>query len=149
QLAVVLGLLRPLPATAVVIWLAVVLGSLFLVGRLAAALGAGGPGGFVLGLPPLRRPRLGNVLVKTLARIEWYLKEAVPLFVLGTLVLFAADRLRLLGGLQRVCRPVVSGLLGLPPETAEAFVVGFLRRDFGAAGFFRLGARGLPSPGEG
>ena len=62
--------------------------------------------------------------------------------MLGTLLLFAADRAGLLGVLERVGRPVVSGLLGLPPEAAGSFVVGFLRRDFGAAGLYRLAEQG-------
>jgi ferrous iron transport protein B len=148
QLAVVLGLLQPLPRTALVIWLAVVVGVIVLVGRLAALFLPGRRSDLVLELPPLRLPRPGNVLVKTLARIEWYLKEAVPLFVLGTLILFVADRLHALAGLQRLARPVVSGVLGLPPEAAEAFVIGFLRRDFGAAGLYRLASAGRLDPGQ-
>jgi ferrous iron transport protein B len=148
QLAVVLGLLQPLPFRALLIWAGVVLASLFTVGRLAAALIPGRSSDFILELPPLRLPRPGNVLVKTLARIEWYLKEAVPLFVLGTLVLFAAEKLRLLGFLQRAASPVVGGMLGLPPQATEAFVVGFLRRDFGAAGLFDLAAQGRLSPAQ-
>ena len=30
------------------------------------------------------------------------------------------------------------GWLGLPPQAATAFVMGFVRRDFGAAGFFTM-----------
>jgi ferrous iron transport protein B len=142
QLAVVLGLLGPLPGPALVVWLAVVLLSLFGVGRLAAAVIPGSRSDFILELPPLRRPRLGNMLVKTLGRVEWYLKEAVPLFVLGTLILFAADRLHVLRYVEQAGRPVVTGLLGLPPEASQAFVIGFLRRDFGAAGLFRLAETG-------
>jgi ferrous iron transport protein B len=148
QLAVVLGLLRPLPVSAALVWLAVVLGSLFLVGRLAAALLPGQSSDFILELPPLRLPRLGNIVVKTLARVEWYLKEAVPLFVLGTLILFAADRLALLEWIERAGRPVVTGLLGLPPAATGAFVIGFLRRDFGAAGLFRLAEQGALTPAQ-
>jgi ferrous iron transport protein B len=66
----------------------------------------------------------------------------VPLFVLGTLILFAADRLDLLRSLERAAEPLLAGALGLPRETAEAFVVGFLRRDFGAAGLYRLANAG-------
>jgi ferrous iron transport protein B len=91
-------------------------------------------------------PRPANILRKTLARIEWYLKEAVPLFALGTLLLFVADRLSLLGGLQRAAEPLLVAGLGLPKETAEAFVLGFLRRDFGAAGLYRLKQAGALSP---
>src|SRR5262249_17533541 len=90
----------------------------------------------------LRLPRLGNIAVKTIGRIEWYLKEAVPLFVLGTLILFAADRLHLLGAMQRAAEPVVSGLLGLPPEAAGAVAVGVLPRGLGAAGLCALAGGG-------
>jgi ferrous iron transport protein B len=142
QLAVVLTLLGALSPWATAIWAAVVFGVVVLVGRLAALLLPGKGSDFVLELPPLRLPRPGNIAAKTLARLEWYLREAVPLFLLGTVLLFAADRLHLLGALQRLAAPVVTGLLGLPAETAEAFVVGFLRRDFGAAGLYRLAAEG-------
>ena len=146
QLGVILALLGALSPLAVVIWVAVVAGVTVLVGRLAARVLPGRTSDFLLELPPLRLPRLENLLVKTLARIEWYLKEAVPLFVLGTLILFAADRMRLLGSLERITKPVVTGMLGLPSATAQAFVIGFLRRDFGVAGLYRLAAEGRLDP---
>ncbi len=146
QLSVTLALLAPLSPLATGLWLATVLGVIFVVGRLAARVIPGRAGDFVLELPPLRWPRPGNMLRKTLARVEWYLKEAVPLFALGTLLLFAADRLALLGAVERAAEPLLTDGLGLPKETAEAFVVGFLRRDFGAAGLYRLSDAGALSP---
>jgi ferrous iron transport protein B len=146
QLTVVLAMLGGVALWATLVWAAVVGGVLVLVGRLASRVLPGRGSDFVLELPPLRLPRIGNIVVKTLARVEWYLKEAVPLFVLGTLLLFFADRLQLLGFVERLARPVVSGWLGLPSQTAEAFVVGFLRRDFGAAGLFRLARAGALDP---
>jgi ferrous iron transport protein B len=140
--------LRPLSPVALLLWAGVVASVIFVVGRLAARVIPGCSSDFVLELPPLRWPRPGNMLIKTLARIEWYLKEAVPLFVLGTLLLFAADRLALLGGIERAAEPLLTGGLGLPKETAQAFVVGFLRRDFGAAGLYRLAAQGSLSPAQ-
>ncbi len=142
QLTVILAMLGGLSALALVIWVVIVLAVLFLVGWLAARILPGRTSDFVLELPPLRFPRPGNLLVKTLARIEWYLREAVPLFVLGTLILFVADRLRLLGLVERAAEPILTGVLGLPSETATAFVVGFLRRDFGAAGLFDMARHG-------
>ena len=38
--------------------------------------------------------------------------------------------------------PILSGLLGLPKETAAAFIIGFLRRDFGAAGLYHMADAG-------
>ena len=142
QLTVVLTMLGALSATAMLVWLGVVLGTIVLVGALAARVLPGKGSDFVLELPPMRLPRPGNILVKTLARIEWYLKEAVPLFVLGTLILFVADRLHLLASVERAVEPVLTGLLGLPRETAAAFILGFLRRDFGAAGLYTLAQDG-------
>lgn len=146
QLSVVMVMLSGLSLWAVVVWVGVVAGVIVLVGRLAAKVLPGRGSDFVLELPPLRVPQLSNIAVKTLARIEWYLKEAVPLFVLGTLILFVADKFRLLGSLERAAEPIVTGWLGLPRETAEAFVVGFLRRDFGAAGLFALARHGRLTP---
>jgi ferrous iron transport protein B len=142
QLTVVLTMLGSLSPLAMSIWLAVVIGTILLVGALAARVLPGKGSDFVLELPPLRVPRPGNILVKTVARIEWYLKEAVPLFVLGTLILFVADRFNLLSKLEAMAAPVLHGLLGLPRETAAAFIVGFLRRDFGAAGLYHMAQAG-------
>jgi len=41
---------------------------------------------------------------------------------------------------------VIGGLLGLPAEATEAFIVGFLRRDYGAAGLFVLARDGGLTP---
>jgi ferrous iron transport protein B len=148
QLTVIMIMLAGLSPLAVVLWLGVVLGVIVLVGALAARVLPGRGSDFVLELPPLRMPRLGNILVKTLARLEWYLKEAVPLFVLGTLVLFVVDRLGWLTWLENVTRPVLGSLLGLPRETAGIFIVGFLRRDFGAAGLYDMQQQGLLNPAQ-
>jgi ferrous iron transport protein B len=40
----------------------------------------------------------------------------------------------------------VTGWLGLPPEASAALLIGFLRRDFGAAGFFAMQSAGLLDP---
>jgi ferrous iron transport protein B len=146
QLTVVLTMLGALSVTAMLLWLGVVLGTILLVGALAARVIPGKGSDFVLELPPMRLPRPGNILVKTMARIEWYLKEAVPLFVLGTLILFVADRLHLLASVERAFEPILTGLLGLPRETAAAFILGFLRRDFGAAGLYTLAQEGRLDP---
>jgi ferrous iron transport protein B len=79
-------------------------------------------------------------------RLVWYLKEAVPLFVLGTLLLFTADKLNLIIVVENFFRPVVVNFLGLPAEVTKAFILGFLRRDYGAAGLFTLAREGFLSP---
>ncbi|MFH1762362.1 MAG: nucleoside recognition domain-containing protein [bacterium] len=67
-----------------------------------------------------------------MASLQWYLKEAVPFFILGTLLLFVLDKTGVLIVIQKIAAPVVVNLLQLPEETASAFVLGFLRRDYAA-----------------
>ena len=136
QLAVILAMTAGLPAAALLWFGGTLLLVIFLIGWLAAKVIPGRGSDFMLELPPLRLPQLGNVAIKTLARIEWYLREAMPLFLLGTLMLYAMDRFHLLAALERAAEPVMSGVLGLPKEAAGAFILGFLRRDYAAAGLF-------------
>ena len=75
-------------------------------------------------------------------RVWWYLGEAVPLFLIGTVLLFVLDRLHALDEIAAAGRPIVTGMLGLPPETAQILMMGFLRRDYGAAGLFHLAQSG-------
>jgi ferrous iron transport protein B len=146
QLGVILGLFGALPAWAALVWGGVVIGVLFAVGFLAARLLPGEASDLILEIPPIRRPQLGNVVIKTVGRLEWYLKEAVPIFVLGTFVLFVLDTVGVLQQLVRACQPAVVGVLDLPPKAAEAFLIGFFRRDYGSAGIYALFQQGLLSP---
>jgi len=136
QLAVILAMTAGLPFAALLWFAGTLLMVIFLVGWLAAKVIPGRGSDFMLELPPLRVPQASNIAVKTLARIEWYLREAMPLFLLGTLLLWGLDRFHLLAALELGLEPVMSGLLGLPKEAAGAFILGFLRRDYAAAGLF-------------
>jgi ferrous iron transport protein B len=142
QLATIMGILGGISFAALATLFGVVLGQMFLVGWLAARVLKGERSEFILELPPIRWPRLGNLLTKTRLRIWWYLGEAVPLFLVGTALLFVLDRIGALGMIAAAGRPVVTGLLGLPPATAQILVMGFLRRDYGAAGLFQLAHSG-------
>jgi len=143
QLGVILGMLASVGPAATVTWLALLLGVILLVGYLAAKVIPGESSDFILEIPPIRWPQLGNLAVKTMARIEWYLREAVPLFLVGTLILFVADRMGWLLWIQKAGEPLIVRLLDLPPKTTEAFLIGFLRRDYGAAGLYDMAKAGM------
>jgi len=142
QLGIILGMFASLPALYFWTWILMMAGILILVGYLASRVIPGEDSDFILEIPPLRIPLLSNVVVKTLARMEWYLKEAVPLFILGTLILFSLHKTNLLALLEKAATPLVVYWLGLPAKVTEAFIIGFLRRDYGAAGLFVLAKGG-------
>ncbi|MDH7499756.1 MAG: nucleoside recognition domain-containing protein, partial [candidate division NC10 bacterium] len=146
QLGVIMAMLGSLSWKATLIWAGTIMGVMVLVGSLASRLLPGASSDFILELPPLRVPLFSNLLIKTVARMEWYLKEAVPLFLLGTALLFFLDQMGLLRLLERWSSPLVVGVLNLPARATEAFIVGFLRRDYGAAGLYMLARTGQMDP---
>lgn len=146
QLGVILGMIAGLGPVATSIWVGVVLSTLLAVGYLAAKIIPGEQSDFIMELPPMRLPSLGNIVTKTMARMEWYLKEVVPVFALGTAALFAMDKLGLLRTLEHVLSPLIVKWLNLPVEVTGVLLVGFLRRDYGAAGLFGLAREGLMAP---
>lgn len=92
----------------------------------------------LIDLPPLRVPRLDNVVRKSFVKVYNFMKEVTVFFLVGAA---AISLLQVSGGLaaiQRLAAPLVVGWLHLPREAATAFVMGFVRRDFGAAGFFSM-----------
>lgn len=148
QLGVILGITAGMSAKALLLVAGTVVLQLILVGWLLSRVYPGERSSFILELPPIRFPVWRNILRKTGLRVAWFLREALPLFALGALILFLMDWTRILGGIIAVAEPVVVGLLGLPKETATIFLMGFLRRDYGAAGLFDLSRQGVLDTGQ-
>lgn len=140
QLGVVMAMLPGFQA--LLVWVLVVASVLLVVAYIASRLMPGDAPFFIMELPPLRRPSARNVVMKTLVRLEWYLKEVVPLFVLASILIWAG---RLTGVFDIVVSvlAVPVGMIGLPRDAATAFLYGFFRRDYGAAGLYDLAMAGL------
>lgn len=96
----------------------------------------------LLDLPPLRLPILKNVLQKTFTRSYHFIKEAFPLFAIGALIISIFKVTKILDFLIELFSPITVSLLGLPKEAAIAFIMGIVRRDFGAAGLNELALSG-------
>ncbi|HXV19365.1 MAG TPA: ferrous iron transport protein B [Desulfuromonadales bacterium] len=143
QLGVILGLLSGVPGT-LVVWSVCIALVFLVIGFLAARLLPGEKPMFYMELPPLRLPQLQNVLVKTLTRMQAYFLEIFPLFVIASVLLWAGKMTGILENLVSAMTPVMHAL-GLPGEAAAAFIFGFFRRDFGAAGLYDLQTSGMLS----
>jgi ferrous iron transport protein B len=143
QLGVILAILATMTPWAAVFVIGAIASQLFLVGFLAARIIPGETSDFILEIPPIRLPRLSNLLVKTYLRVEWFLREAIPFFLLATFILFLGDKIGALSYLTRLASPVVVRWLSLPAETTTIFIMGFFRRDYGAAGLYDMSRAGL------
>ncbi|MFC1557469.1 nucleoside recognition domain-containing protein [candidate division KSB1 bacterium] len=148
QLGVLLAMVSHISVAGVFLWLGVVSGVLIFVGFASSKLLKGESSAFILEIPPIRRPQISNILIKTAARMEWYFREVIPLFIIGTMVLFFLDFFALLNIIRAISSPLVVTFLGLPAETTEAFLIGFLRRDYGAVYLFDAMTQGLLTPNQ-
>ncbi len=142
QLSVIFAMVSKISALSFSIWFIIISFVLIVVGYLGSKLIAGESSDFILEIPPLRIPQFSNVFIKTLARLEWYSKEVIPLFIISTAALFLLDKIKILKIIEDFSSPLVVNLLNLPKEAAGAFLMGFLRRDYGAAGLFDLFNKG-------
>jgi ferrous iron transport protein B len=99
------------------------------------------PGGItplLIELPPLRLPKFKNIIIKTWGRTYQFITEAFPIFAGGTLFLGILEVTGLLNGLRNFLAPLTVKWLHLPPEVADILVMGFIRKEFGAAAILSL-----------
>lgn len=143
QLGVIMALLEG-RKLALLIWAGVISIVFLFVGYLTSRLLPGERPTFYMEVPPLRFPKISNVLVKTYSRVRWYLKEILPVFIVASALIWFGQITRLFDLAIVVLRVPVE-LIGLPPEAARIFLFGFFRRDYGAAGLYDLNKTGILS----
>jgi len=134
QLGVISGMLAALGMKYIVVYCVVMLLVLGVVGKILHAVLPGESTDLFIDLPPIRWPRMENVLKKMVTKSYAFLEEATPLFMLGALIISALELTGALTAIQGAVAPLTTGILQLPKETATAFIMGLIRRDFGAAG---------------
>lgn len=87
---------------------------------------------FMIEIPPIRIPDAKLLFQKTYYRTIWFLKEAVPLFLLGALILFILNETSGMQLLEWALKPIIVTFLNLPIEFSEALVMSLARSEAGA-----------------
>lgn len=100
------------------------------------------PSSLAMELPPLQIPGLRNILTKTWDRIKDFIYIALPLLVVGSIVIEIMVGYDLLDPIVDPLSPVIAGILGLPAVCAIAFIVGVLRKEM-ALGMLQILAAGV------
>lgn len=144
QLGVILAILSD-NWVITLLWMSVLSFTFLGIGLLSALIMPGDKPSFYMELPPLRLPRLSNILNKTYTRMEWYFIEILPLFLAASIIIWVGQETGLFQIIISGLIPVINSL-GLPDDVAVTFLFGFFRRDFGAAGLYDLHQTGALSP---
>lgn len=147
QLGVVSAMLSKIGMTYLAVYVLTIIAVFVTAGLVLRFVLPGKPSSLLLDLPPLRVPSASNVLRKAFTRTFHFLREATPLFAAGAALISAMNLSGLLETVQRTAEPIVVSWLRLPREAATAFVMGFIRRDFGAAGLSGLNLSNIQTVG--
>ena len=131
-LGVMLIILADLPVSAAFAVFGVIAFQMLLAGAVANRLLPGMTADFIMEVPQMRVPRLRMVFRLTVLQTYHFMKEAVPYFVLASLVLFVFDRIGGLSLIEEVAHPLTHGLLGLPDDSVQVFIKTLIRRENGA-----------------
>lgn len=134
QLGVIVGLIAPLGWQHVFTYVTAIFATFIIIGVVLNKLLPGKSSDLLIDLPPIRLPRVENVLKKTISKSYMFIAEAAPLFAIGALIIGVLEVTGALVAIQNVFAPLTVGWLKLPKEAATAFIMGIVRRDFGAAG---------------
>jgi ferrous iron transport protein B len=138
QLAVIAALLAGAGFLPMLVYTLTIFGVLIAIGTILNKFLHGESAPLLLDLPPMRIPRIQNVARKTFYRTFHFMKEASGWFFVGALAVGIAQITGLLVYLQKLIIPLTIHWLQLPPEASTAFIMGVVRRDFGAAGLYHL-----------
>lgn len=124
------------------IWVLILILIFFVVGYFSKYFIKGEKTIFFVEIPPVRIPKLSNIIIKTYTRLIWYFKEVIPLFIYASILIWVG---RITGIFDFLLKVIAYPLkfIGLPYEAAKIFLFGFFRRDYGAAGLYDMHKQGV------
>jgi len=93
---------------------------------------------FLQELPAIRVPSPKAIAVKTYHRLYWFLKEAIPIFVIAAAVLFLLDKTGVLDLTKTVMSPIVVSWLGLPRDIVDVLLLAAARHEAAAGLTLRM-----------
>ena len=140
-LAVMLIVLDRMPFSATLTVFGIIFAQTFTAGWILDKLLPGRASALLMEIPPLRIPKPLPVFKMAFVKTFHFMKEAVPIFILASLVVFLFDRMGGLVKLEMLASPLVHDFMGLPDKSVQVFIKTVIRRESGAAELLHLKER--------
>lgn len=131
-------ILGQLPFAATLILFSILLSQIFLGGFIASRLLPGENSELIMEIPPVSMPDFRWVLKAAWVRTAAFMKEATPLFLGASLLLFGLNEAGLVRRFEEAASPVVTNFWGLPANAVQVFIKTLIRRENGVAELARL-----------
>jgi len=132
-LAVMLIILEPMPLSATIAVFGIIASQVLVAGYVANKIIPGVRTPLFLEIPPMRLPKPLAVVKMAAAKTYFFMVEALPVFILASLVVFLFQRAGGLALLEGTLGPVIHDVMGLPEKSVQVFIKTMIRRESGAA----------------
>jgi ferrous iron transport protein B len=83
-------------------------------------------------IPAMRLPKPFQILKMSATKTYFFMKEALPVFVIASFIVFLFERAGGLALLEQVAGPFFARLMGLPEQSIQVFIKTVIRREVGA-----------------
>jgi ferrous iron transport protein B len=137
-LAAMFVVLDRMPVTATLAIFGLIFSQILVAGFLAARIIPGTSSPLLMEIPAMRIPNPLHIIRKSYFRTYSFMKEAIPVFVLASCIVFIFDRLGGLRALESFLQPLINGFLGLPEKSVQVFIKTMIRRESGATELMHL-----------
>jgi len=131
-LAVMFVILGKMPISASITVFGIIFLQILIAGFLADKILPGIRSPLFMEIPPMRLPKPFQILKMSWAKTYFFMKEAVPIFILASLIVFLFERMGGLAAIERVFEPVINDFMGLPVKSVQVFIKTIIRRESGA-----------------
>ncbi len=131
-MAVMLIILEKMPLSASVAVFGLILLQVFIAGFLANKILSGSRMPLFMEIPAMRLPKPFQILKMSATKTYFFLKEALPVFVIASFIVFLFERAGGLALLEQVAGPFFAKLMGLPEKSIQVFIKAVIRREVGA-----------------
>ncbi len=131
-LAILFVLLERLPISATLTVFGIMFLQIFLAGFILNKLLPGRRTPLLIEIPPIRLPRIVSLVKKSVTKTYFFMKEAIPVFVFASFLVFIIHWFGGLDMLERAIKPFTGNLLGLPEKSIQVFIKLIIRKENGA-----------------
>jgi len=131
-LAVMFIILGKMPLSASITVFGLIFSQIIIAGMIVNKILPGRRIPLLMEIPPMRLPKPLQILKMSAAKTYFFMKEAVPVFIMASLVVFLFERMGGLAALERAAEPVIHGFMGLPVKSVQVFIKTLIRRESGA-----------------
>ena len=138
QFGVIIGLITPLGLKYIIAYVIILVAIFGISGTLLNKFLPGESTSLFIDLPQIRMPQFKNIMKKTLTKSKGFLLEATPIFALGAVLITVLQYTGALTMIENAIAPITQQWLKLPAEASVVFIMGIIRRDFGAAGLSHM-----------